>query len=115
MELAASVGSTDVRRSLRTRSPPFARQRARTVLIVIEEAFETPSRQDITTDHSVTGADDLQARFNANTWSGRGEGGHRFGLAAFGIAPYSAAQITTVALPGCTETALSGAGDSYSG
>lgn len=63
----------------------------------------------------VTSAEHLQTRFNANTWSGRGEGGHRFRLAAFGIAPYAAAQITTGALPGYTETALSGAGDSYSG
>ncbi|WP_442856696.1 DUF6538 domain-containing protein [Bosea sp. RAC05] len=41
VELAASLGKTDVRRSLRTKSPLVARQRARTVLIVIEEAFET--------------------------------------------------------------------------
>jgi hypothetical protein len=40
-DLAASLGKTDVRRSLRTSSPLVARQRARTVLIVIEEAFET--------------------------------------------------------------------------
>ena len=65
--------------------------------------------QDVTTDRSVTGADHLQARFNANTWSGRVEAGHRFGLTAFGITPYAAGQITTVALPGYTETALSGA------
>ncbi len=65
--------------------------------------------QDVTTDRFVTGADHLQARFNANTWSGRVEAGHRFGLTAFGVTPYAAAQITTVALPGYTETALSGA------
>lgn len=41
MDLAASLGKTDLRRSLRTSSPLVARQRARTVLIVIEEAFET--------------------------------------------------------------------------
>jgi hypothetical protein len=41
VDLAASLGKTDVRRSLRTKSPLVARQRARTVLIVIEEAFET--------------------------------------------------------------------------
>ncbi len=41
VELAASLGKTDVRRSLRTSSPLVARQRARTALVVIEEAFET--------------------------------------------------------------------------
>ncbi|WP_420104009.1 autotransporter outer membrane beta-barrel domain-containing protein [Bosea sp. (in: a-proteobacteria)] len=64
--------------------------------------------QDVTTDRSITGADHLQARFNANTWSGRVEAGHRFGWAAFGVTPYAAAQVTTVALPGYSETALTG-------
>lgn len=38
--LAAGLGKTDVRRSLKTSSPLVARQRARTILVVIEEAFE---------------------------------------------------------------------------
>jgi autotransporter-associated beta strand protein len=66
--------------------------------------------QDVTTDRSVTGTDHLQARFNANTWSGRIEAGHRFAVASLGVTPYAVAQLTTVALPGYTETALAGPG-----
>ena len=35
---------------------------------------------DVTTDRTVmiAGIDQLRARFNANTWSGRVEGGYRF-------------------------------------
>ena len=35
--------------------------------------------RDITTDRTVTiaGVDQLRARFNANAWSGRAEGGYR--------------------------------------
>ena len=67
--------------------------------------------QDITTDRTVTvaGADQLRARFNANAWSGRVEGGYRFvapGL--IGITPYAAGQFTTFDLPAYTEQAVSG-------
>ncbi|PZU85730.1 MAG: autotransporter domain-containing protein [Chelatococcus sp.] len=74
--------------------------------------------QDVTTDRSVAGLDRLQGRFNANTWSGRIEAGHRFGLASLGLTPYAAGQFSTVSLPGYRETALSGPGTfalSYAG
>lgn len=41
VELAVGLGRTDVRRSLRTSNAQVARRRARTLLVVIEEAFET--------------------------------------------------------------------------
>ncbi len=66
--------------------------------------------QDVTTDRSVAGLDRLQGRFNANSWSGRIEAGHRFGLASVGVTPYAAGQFSTLSLPGYRETALSGPG-----
>ncbi|MCZ8042825.1 MAG: autotransporter domain-containing protein [Beijerinckiaceae bacterium] len=66
--------------------------------------------QDVTTDRTVAGLDRLQGRFNANSWSGRIEAGHRFGLASLGVTPYAAGQFSTVSLPGYRETALSGPG-----
>jgi len=69
--------------------------------------------QDITTDRTVTvaGADQLRARFNANAWSGRVEGGYRFVAPgwAIGITPYTAGQFTTFDLPAYTEQAVGGA------
>jgi len=69
--------------------------------------------QDITTDRTVTvaGADQLRARFNANAWSGRVEGGYRFVAPgwAIGITPYAAGQFTTFDLPAYTEQAVGGA------
>jgi uncharacterized protein with beta-barrel porin domain len=70
--------------------------------------------QDITTNRTVTiaGTDQLQARFNANAWSGRAEGGYRFVAPAMGggigITPYAAAQFTTFDLPAYAEQALVG-------
>jgi uncharacterized protein with beta-barrel porin domain len=71
--------------------------------------------QDITTDRTVTaaGIDRLHAEFNANTFSGRIEGGYRF-VAPFvdggvGITPYAAGQFTTFSLPAYTESVVSGA------
>jgi autotransporter-associated beta strand protein len=70
--------------------------------------------QDITTNRTVTvaGTDQLQARFNANAWSGRLEGGYRFVAPAIdggiGITPYAAAQFTTFDQPGYAEQALVG-------
>ncbi|HEV2156298.1 autotransporter domain-containing protein [Bradyrhizobium sp.] len=69
--------------------------------------------QDITTDRTVTiaGADHLQARFNANAYSGRLEGGYRFvapWIGGVGITPYAAAQFTTFDLPAYTEQAITG-------
>ena len=70
--------------------------------------------QDITTNRTVTaaGLDQLQARFNANAWSGRAEGGYRFVApvagGGIGITPYAAAQFTTFDLPAYAEQALVG-------
>nr|WP_245502201.1 autotransporter outer membrane beta-barrel domain-containing protein [Bradyrhizobium betae] len=71
--------------------------------------------QDITTDRTVTiaGADHLQARFNANAYSGRLEGGYRFvapWISGVGFTPYAAAQFTTFDLPAYAESAISGSG-----
>lgn len=70
--------------------------------------------QDITTNRTVTiaGVDQLQARFNANAFSGRVEGGYRFvtpWIGGIGVTPYAAAQFTTFDLPAYAEQVLSGA------
>ena len=54
--------------------------------------------QDITTDRTVTvaGVDQLRAKFNANAFSGRAEGGYRFvapWMGGIGITPYAAATV----------------------
>jgi uncharacterized protein with beta-barrel porin domain len=69
--------------------------------------------QDITTNRTVTlaGLDQLQARFNANAYSGRVEGGYRFvtpWIGGIGITPYAAAQFTTFDLPAYAEQAVIG-------
>jgi uncharacterized protein with beta-barrel porin domain len=66
--------------------------------------------QDITTDRTVTiaGVDQLRARFNANAWSGRIEGGYRFVTPWMGITPYAAGQFTTFDLPAYAEQAVVG-------
>ena len=70
--------------------------------------------QDVTTDRTVTiaGIDQLRARFNANAYSGRVEGGYRFVApvaGGFGVTPYAAGQFTTFDLPAYAESAISGA------
>ncbi len=67
--------------------------------------------QDITTDRTVTiaGVDQLRAKFNANAWSGRVEGGYRFVKQGVGLTPYAAGQFTTFELPTYAETAVIGA------
>jgi uncharacterized protein with beta-barrel porin domain len=69
--------------------------------------------QDITTNRTVTlaGLDQLQARFNANAYSGRVEGGYRLvspWIGGIGITPYGAAQFTTFDLPAYAEQAVIG-------
>jgi outer membrane autotransporter protein len=68
--------------------------------------------QDITTDRTLTiaGVDQLRAKFNANAFSGRAEGGYRL-LAPWmgGITPYAAGQFITFDLPAYTEQAIVGA------
>ncbi|CCD92571.1 Outer membrane autotransporter barrel [Bradyrhizobium sp. ORS 375] len=71
-------------------------------------------RQDVTTDRTVTvsGLDQLRARFSANSFAGRLEGGSRFAttwLGGLGLTPYAAAQVTTTQLPGYAETVTTGA------
>ena len=70
--------------------------------------------QDVTTNRTVTvtGLDQLQARFNANAYSGRLESGYRLvapWVGGLGITPYAAGQFTTFALPAYAEGVLSGA------
>ena len=70
--------------------------------------------QDVTTDRTVTvaGFDRLRARFNANAYSGRIEGGYRFVTPVFGgigLTPYAAGQFTTFDLPNYAEGVVSGA------
>jgi uncharacterized protein with beta-barrel porin domain len=69
--------------------------------------------QDITTDRTVTiaGTDVLRAKFNANAFSGRVEGGYRFVTPwmAMGITPYAAGQFTTFELPAYAEQVIAGA------
>jgi uncharacterized protein with beta-barrel porin domain len=67
--------------------------------------------QDITTNRTVTiaGLDQLQAKFNANAFSGRAEGGYRFVAPWMGVTPYAAAQFTTFDLPAYMERAVVGA------
>ncbi|MBR1244454.1 autotransporter domain-containing protein [Bradyrhizobium sp. AUGA SZCCT0274] len=69
--------------------------------------------QDVTTDRTVTiaGIDQLRARFNANAWSGRVEGGYRFVapvIGGIGFTPYAAGQFTTFELPAYAEGVISG-------
>ncbi|MDP1908437.1 MAG: autotransporter outer membrane beta-barrel domain-containing protein, partial [Hyphomicrobium sp.] len=67
--------------------------------------------QDITTDRTVTvaGVDQLRAKFNANAWSGRAEGGYRYITPLMGLTPYAAGQFVTFELPNYAETVVSGA------
>jgi uncharacterized protein with beta-barrel porin domain len=73
--------------------------------------------QDITTDRTLTIAavDQLRARFNANAFTGRLEGGYRFVLpftgpfAGVGLTPYAAGQFTNFSLPSYAETTVGGA------
>jgi outer membrane autotransporter protein len=66
--------------------------------------------QDITTDRMVmvAGIDRLQARFRANTFAGRVEGGYRFATPWMGITPYAAGQVTSFNLPSYADTVVSG-------
>ena len=68
--------------------------------------------QDVTTNRTVTvaGADMLQARFQAETFSARFEGGYRFATPLAGITPYVAAQVISFNLPAYAEQVLAGAG-----
>ena len=66
----------------------------------------------MTTERTVTAAgfERLRARFNANAYSGRIEGGYRYVMSWMGITPYAAGQFTTYSLPAYAEQVLAGAG-----
>jgi uncharacterized protein with beta-barrel porin domain len=67
--------------------------------------------QDVTTNRTVTiaGTDQLQARFRANAYSGRLEGGYRVATPWLGVTPYAAVQTTIFQLPAYAEQAIAGA------
>ncbi|MET4259633.1 autotransporter-associated beta strand protein [Bradyrhizobium sp. S3.12.5] len=67
---------------------------------------------DVTTNRTVAlaGADQLQGRFKADTFSARFEGGYRFTTPLIGITPYAAAQVTNFNLPNYSEVSLNGGG-----
>ncbi|MBR0791461.1 autotransporter domain-containing protein [Bradyrhizobium manausense] len=67
---------------------------------------------DVTTNRTVAlaGADQLQGRFKADTFSARFEGGYRFTTPLIGITPYAAAQVTSFNLPNYSEVSLNGGG-----
>ena len=67
---------------------------------------------DVTTNRTVAlaGADQLQGRFKADTFSARFEGGYRFTTPLIGITPYAAAQVTNFNLPNYAEVSLNGGG-----
>ncbi|WGD48614.1 autotransporter outer membrane beta-barrel domain-containing protein [Bradyrhizobium sp. CB1650] len=58
--------------------------------------------QAITNGYAATpaGTDQFNAALNANAYSGRIEGGYRFGMPWLGITPYAAAEVTSFRLPG---------------
>ncbi len=73
--------------------------------------------QDITTDRTITvaGFDQLRAKFNANSYSGRIEAGNRFVLPSMsswvgglGLTPYGAVQVTAFDLPSYAESVVAG-------
>lgn len=67
---------------------------------------------DVTTNRTVAlaGADQLQGRFKADTFSARFEGGYRFATPLAGITPYAAVQVTNFNLPNYSEVSLNGGG-----
>jgi len=65
---------------------------------------------DVTTNRTVVGADQLQGRYKADTFSARFEGGYRFTTPMVGITPYAAAQVTNFNLPNYSEVSLNGGG-----
>ena len=68
--------------------------------------------QGTTTDRTVTvaGTDRLHAAFDANSFTGRVEGGWTFAMPVVSMTPYAAVQSTSFFLPGYSETATSGSG-----
>ncbi|WP_249225737.1 autotransporter domain-containing protein [Tardiphaga alba] len=70
--------------------------------------------QDISTERTIAAAgfERLHAQFNANSYSGRIEAGHRVitpWMGGVGLTPYAAAQVTAFDLPAYAETGAGGA------
>lgn len=89
----------------------FVRHNIDATYIMASAAY---SWQDVTTDRylTVAGVDHLRAEFNANSYSGRLELGHRFlapWFGGLGVSPYAAVQATVFDLPSYAERAISGA------
>lgn len=66
--------------------------------------------QDVTTNRVITAAgfDQLRARFNANAFSGRVEGGYRYVTPWMGLTPYAAVQATNFNSPNYAENLVVG-------
>jgi outer membrane autotransporter protein len=66
--------------------------------------------QDVKTNRTVTisGTDDLEAEFHAQTFAARLEGGYRFATPWLGVTPYAALQATSFHQPSYAESATSG-------
>ena len=67
---------------------------------------------DVTTNRTVAlaGIDNLQARFRADSFSARFEGGYRFVTPLVGLTPYGAVQVIDFNLPNYAEQSLNGGG-----
>ena len=65
---------------------------------------------NVTTDRNVTvsGADKLEAKFQAQNFAGRIESGYRFDIPVFALTPYAAFQAQNTRTPDYSETAVSG-------
>jgi uncharacterized protein with beta-barrel porin domain len=106
-----SVANNGTGRSDLFQAGAFVRHTAGAAYVIAALAY---GWQDITTDRTVTiaGIDQLRARFNANAYSGRLEGGYRLiapWIGGVGFTPYAAGQFTTFDLPAYAEGVLSGA------
>ena len=64
----------------------------------------------VTTDRFAPLGDQLTARFDAQSYGGRVEGGYRYGVAAIGVTPYAALQAQLFHTPSYSETDLTGGG-----
>ncbi|MCP8940544.1 autotransporter domain-containing protein [Alsobacter sp. SYSU M60028] len=65
---------------------------------------------DWTTTSRVAAGDPLRARYQAQSWSGRLEGGYRFATSFGGLTPYAAVQAQDVATPAYAERNLAAGG-----
>ena len=64
----------------------------------------------VTTDRVAPLGDQLTARFNAQSYGGRVEGGYRYGMTMIGVTPYAAVQTQLFRTPHYSETDVTGGG-----